>query len=84
MENRFLTAGNLIEDLQKCDPNAEVACMMIGCEVSIPIGQMSKVTADGKPYVLMMISPQSIQYAMAAMEELVKAQQMPKEGEVVN
>lgn len=84
MENRFLTAGNLIEDLQKCDPNAEVACMMAGCEVSIPIGQMSKVTASGKPYVLMMVSPQSIQYAMAAMEELKNAAAAPKEGDLVN
>lgn len=73
MTDRYLTVMNLIEDLRQCDPLAEVACMMKGCEISIPIGQLSSITAAGKKYALLLIAPESIEYAMSTMQKIVNA-----------
>ena len=65
-EPRFLTVGRLISDLQAFDKDIEVAVVIQGGGLSIPINHLMKLDAQERKLALLIIHEANVRRALDA------------------
>ena len=61
---QFLTVKRLIEDLEQFDPDIEVAVVMSGGGITMPIVNLMKLTADERTLALLVTPVETVRNAL--------------------
>ena len=66
----FLTVGRLIKDLEAFDSDAEVAVIITGNAVTLPVVNLINTSSGARKFALMAIPMQAVQTALTHRSEL--------------